>query len=214
MPSDPEEIQDDSVDRQEPLRLSGRLEPSHLSLSLSGRLVRDLSPVVGVARCVMGHRWHHPAMRSSVAAQLVGNETPGLASLCRQQPVEEALSGEPISTRLDEDVDRVAVLVDSPPEIVPFTADGDEELVQVPGVAHATSSPGEVAGVHRAELATPLPDGLVGDDDPAFGEEIFDVSEAEAEAVVQPDCVADDLGWESVSAVARRIGFHRVSLPG
>ena len=49
MPSDPEEIQDDSVDRQELLCLSGRLEPSHLSLPLSGWLVGDLGPVVGVA---------------------------------------------------------------------------------------------------------------------------------------------------------------------
>jgi len=39
MPSDPEEIQDDAVGRQESLRLSGGLEPAHLSLSLSRRLV-------------------------------------------------------------------------------------------------------------------------------------------------------------------------------
>ena len=49
MPSDPEEIQDDSVDRQESLRLSSGLEPSHLSLSLSSWLVRGFSPIVGVA---------------------------------------------------------------------------------------------------------------------------------------------------------------------
>ncbi len=55
MSSDPEEIQDDSVDRQESLRLSGGLESSHLSLSLSGWLVRDFSPVVGVASGVVDH---------------------------------------------------------------------------------------------------------------------------------------------------------------
>ena len=48
MPSDSEEIQDHSVDRQEPLRLSGGFEPAHLSLSLSRRLMRDFGPVVGV----------------------------------------------------------------------------------------------------------------------------------------------------------------------
>jgi hypothetical protein len=32
--------------------------------------------------------------------------------------------------------------------------------------------------------------------------------------VVQPDRVADDLGWEAVSAVGRRIGSHRASLAG
>ena len=53
MAPDPKEIQDDSVDRQESLRLSGGLEPSHLSLPLSGCLVRDFSTIVGVSACVV-----------------------------------------------------------------------------------------------------------------------------------------------------------------
>ncbi len=53
MASNPEEIQDDSVDRQESLRLGGGLEPSHLSLPLSGWLVGDFGPIVGVASGVM-----------------------------------------------------------------------------------------------------------------------------------------------------------------
>ena len=44
MPSDSEEILDDSVDRQETLRLGSGFEPSHLSFALPSRLVRDLSP--------------------------------------------------------------------------------------------------------------------------------------------------------------------------
>ncbi len=55
MPSDSEEIQDDPVDRQESLRLSRRLEPSHLPPALSGRLVRDLNSIVGVASGVVNH---------------------------------------------------------------------------------------------------------------------------------------------------------------
>ena len=46
-----------------------------------------------------------------------------------------------------------------------------------------------------------------------LGEEIFDISEAQTESVVEPDGVAGDLGRESVSGVARCIGFHRCSLP-
>jgi len=49
MPADAEQIQDDSVDGEESLRLSSGLEPSHLSLSLPGWLVGDFRPVVGVA---------------------------------------------------------------------------------------------------------------------------------------------------------------------
>ena len=51
--SDTEEILNDSMDRQESLRLSGRLEPSHLPLALSCRLVRDFNSIVGVSACVV-----------------------------------------------------------------------------------------------------------------------------------------------------------------
>ncbi len=46
MSADPEEIQYESVHREEPLRMHGGPEPAHLSLALSRRLMRDLSPVV------------------------------------------------------------------------------------------------------------------------------------------------------------------------
>jgi hypothetical protein len=125
MPSDPEEIQDDSVDRQGLLCLSGRLEPSHLPLAL----------------------------------------------------------------------------------------DGHEELVQVPRVAQATLSPLELSSVLRTKLPRPLSDGLVGHDDAPLGEEVFDISDAQKESVVQPDGVADDLGREPVSVIARRFGIRPRSLP-
>jgi hypothetical protein len=51
MPSDPEEIQDDSVDRQGLLCLSGRLEPSHLPLALDGH--EELVQVPRVAQATL-----------------------------------------------------------------------------------------------------------------------------------------------------------------
>ena len=51
--SDTEEILRDSVQRQESLGLSIRLERSHLSLPLSGWLVGDFGPIVGVASGVV-----------------------------------------------------------------------------------------------------------------------------------------------------------------
>ena len=43
--------------------------------------------------------------------------------------------------------------------------------------------------------------------------EVLDVSEAQAESVIEPDGVGDDLGRESVPAVARCWRAHSVSLP-
>ena len=53
--------------------------------------------------------------------------------------------------------------------------------------------------VGEAEGLAPVPDGFVRDGDAAVCEEVFDVAEAQSEAVVEPDGVADDGGWESVA---------------
>ncbi len=151
-------------------------------------------------------------MGCSVAPQLVGDQAPGLASLTFQELAEEALGRTSIATRLDEDVDHVAVLVHGTPELLPLPPDGHQELVQVPGVAQEPWSPPERPGILGTELPTPLPDALVGDGDPQFCEEIFDIPEAQTETMLEPDGVADDLGWESVSVVAGNLASHRPTL--
>ena len=132
-------------------------------------------------------------MRCTVASQLVGDQPPGLVSLTFQQLSEEAFSRTPIAARLDEDVDHVAVLVNRTPEIVLLTPDVHEEFIQVPRIAQATLSPLEPTRILRTELPTPLSDGFVGDQDPPLCQEIFDITEAQAKAMVEPDSVADYL---------------------
>ena len=58
---------------------------------------------------------------------------------------------------------------------------------------------------------SPQSNGFVGDDDTPLGQQEFNVSEAEAEHVIQPDRVADDLGGKSVTIVWIR-GRLRVTL--
>jgi hypothetical protein len=115
---------------------------------------------------------------------------------------------------LNQDVDHVSILIDGPPEVVPLALDIHEELVQVPNVSQLPLSAPEPPGVAWAELPTPLPDGLVGDDDSSLRQELLNVSEAQAEAVVQPDGVTDDLRRKSVSAVAASIGIHQPKSAG
>ena len=52
------------------------------------------------------------------------------------------------------------------------------------------------ARIRRPERATPLPNGLVGDCDPALGQEILGIAEADTKAVVEPDGVTDDFRRE------------------
>ena len=53
---------------------------------------------------------------------------------------------------------------------------------------------------------------FVGDHDAAFRPDQLDITEAEAENVVQPDRVADDLSWKPMSRIRGGFGYHGVSL--
>ena len=48
---------------------------------------------------------------------------------------------------------------------------------------------------------TPETDRFTADGDAAFGQEIFDISVAQVEAIAEPDGVADDIWRESVTFV-------------
>jgi hypothetical protein len=52
-----------------------------------------------------------------------------------------------------------------------------------------------------AELVAPEPHRLVGRFDSPLGEQVFDVAVAEVEAMVEPDRVLDDGGWETVPLI-------------
>ena len=154
MTSDTEKIEDESVHRQEALRVSGRLEPAHLSLALSGRLMKAFRSIVLVSGGAMNHRRYGPAVGSRIAAKLVRDQSSRLTALPLQQHTEKACRGTPIAPGLDEDIDHIAVLVDGTPQILPLALDGHEQFVQVPGVAQASSPATERPGVRRTECPT------------------------------------------------------------
>ena len=144
-------------------------------------------------RCAAG-RW--------VTAQFVGDQPSRGTALPFQQLPEEAQDRSPIAPRLHEDVDHVAVFIDCPPQILLAPLDPDEQLVQMPGVAHAAPAAPQPPCVVEPERPTPLPDRLIRHRDTPFGEEIFDIPETQAETVVEPDGVTDDFRGESVSTIA------------
>ena len=128
MTSDAEEIENDSVHRQESLRVGGGFEPSHLSLALSRGLVSEFRPVIFVLLGAVNRRRQDRAVGGRVAAKLIGDQSSWLTALTFQQLTKKALGGMSITLGLDEDVDHIAVLVDSPPEILLPTLDIHEQL--------------------------------------------------------------------------------------
>src|SRR3954464_473420 len=91
-----------------------------------------------------------------------------------------------------------------PPQPVLLAGDPDLDLVQVPLIAGTGQPPADLVREALAELEAPLPHGLGADVDAAGGQQLLDHPQAEREAEVEPDRVADDLRREPVAGVGGR----------
>ena len=160
----------------------------------------------------MPHLGHHFAVRNSVAAQSVGDEAPRLELEAGQQPFEEAFGGCGVAAALHQDVEHDAALVHRAPEVMPLAVDAQEDLIEVPSVARFRSPLTELAGKVGAEPEAPLPDALVRNADPTLGQDQLDLTQAQAEDMVEPDGVADDRSREAVAGVPGQLGNHAISL--
>jgi hypothetical protein len=59
----------------------------------------------------------------------------------------------------------------------------------------------QVSRDHGSEMVHPTPNRLIRHRHSAFRQQIFDVA-AEGEPEVEPNCLVDDLGWETIPTVA------------
>jgi hypothetical protein len=81
-------------------------------------------------------------------------------------------------------------------------ADGDRDVDLHDITAIASMLALQSLRAESTELDAPEPDGLIADCNATLSQEIFDIAVAEVEAIVQPDCIADDIGRESVTFVS------------
>ncbi len=88
-------------------------------------------------------------------------------------------------------------------------SDGDDALIEVPLVAGAGQPATDSVRERLAELARPLPHGLVAHGDAAGGQHLLHHAQAERETEVEPDGVADDLGRREAVAGVGGLGRRR-----
>src|SRR5512132_4201270 len=107
----------------------------------------------------------------------------------------------------------MAVLIDGTPEIVALAFDRQTHLIQVLFVPGSRASAPELIGILLPELPAPLADRFIRDDDAACKQQFFNIAVAQAEPVVQPNPMADDLSWETMVLVTGgRGGVHEMSM--
>jgi hypothetical protein len=202
MPSWTEVLGDGPIGGEEPLRVSWRLESLHAPLPLTGGLVGILRTVVEVAVLAMFDAGQEFPLRGTVALELIGHDDPRDVLAPFEELAEELLRGFLVPPALHQDIEDMTVLIDGPPQIVPLTTDREKDLIQMPLVTLLRAPAPELIGILLAEFATPFPDGFVRDDHAADEQEFFHIAVTEAKPVVQPDAMADNLGWKTVMLVA------------
>ena len=148
----------------------------------------------------------------AIAAQTISDLASRSVFRPMQQAFEETLGSRAVPPLLHQDVQHDAMLVHCPPQIVQHAPDADEHLVEVPGVSRLWSAPAQPAGEVGAKLQAPVPDTFVGHYDAALRQDQLDVPQAEAEDVIQPDRVANDVRRKSVPGIGGALRFYLRSL--
>ena len=153
-------------------------------------------------------------LSDTVASQLVGHDHPRHTLKTFQQSLEEPFRGGPITSGLNQDVEHNAILIDRAPEIVLHALDPNEHLIEIPLVSWLRPAAAAAYAISeiRAEFLAPPPHRLIGDDNASFTQDQLNIAQAEAEHMVQPHGMADDLGREPMTIVGVGRSLHAASL--
>jgi hypothetical protein len=89
-----------------------------------------------------------------------------------------------------------------------LAVDLDEDFIDIECIAIATVLSLQTSGTERAELDPPQSDCFAADSSTSLGEKIFNIAMAEVEALVEPDCVRNDIWREAMPFVC----VHRLIL--
>ncbi len=174
--------------------------------------MRDLGAIVGIWLGIVGNSRQDGSAGRTIALQLVGDDPQRFLTLTAQQSVKESLGCTLIAATLQQNIDDIPVLIHGTPKILLPAVDSDEEFVQIPGITETTLFLFQTSGKVGSEFPAPSPDGLVRNNDSAFGQKIFHIPKAETEAMIDPYGVSDDFRRETVSVVTESGALHEMSL--
>jgi hypothetical protein len=150
-----EQIIHSGMNTQESLRLPRRFEAAHTPFSHTSRLVRKLCPVIGVLGRIVNCLWHKFSMRNTIASQLVRHNLSRFSLVIFQQPLEETLCSCTVTTSLEKHINYLAILVNSPPQVLPLTTYFYKNLVDIKCIAEPLMSFFQSLSILRPELVAP-----------------------------------------------------------
>ncbi len=96
-----------------------------------------------------------------------------------EQSLEKPFGGFAISTLLQININHLAILINSSPEIVLFAVDLHEYLIQKISIAKSRVPPPKASGKFGTKLVNPEPNGFIADIDVAFNQKILHIPDTE-----------------------------------
>jgi hypothetical protein len=93
-----------------------------------------------------------------------------------------------------------------------LTVDFHKDFIDVEGITIASMLSRQSTSTNGAKLDAPKTNRFSGNSDASFRQKIFDITVAEIESMVEPDCIADDIGREPVAFIS--IHWAIVSIAG
>jgi len=163
--------------------------------------VRDLSAIVEISALTVLDTRQDLALCGRVALEFVRHDNARNVPQALQQLAEEPPSGCSTAPALDQDVEDISVLIDRAPKVVLLSADADEHLVHVPLVARSWSAPLQHIGEDPAKAQALLADALIADHDPTRRQDQLNISQAQAEAVIEPYGMLDNLARKAEATI-------------
>lgn len=113
--------------------------------------------MIEVAVLPMFHTGQDLALRRPLVVRLVRADHPRHIGQALRQLAKARLRGLLIPLPLHEDIQDVAVLIHRPPEIVPFTVDGEKHLIQTLRTPRSGPLVPQVMGIGLPALPAPIP---------------------------------------------------------
>ena len=129
-----------------------------------------------------------------------------------KQLPEETLGRIRVTVLLNQDVQNHPILINGSPEIMDLAPDPDEDLIQVPFISRLRPTALEGSGILPAEANAPFTDAFVADGHATSRQDQLDIPQAEAEAMIQPDRVGDDLRRKTEASVGILVSAHGTTL--
>src|SRR5208282_5648592 len=183
--------------REEFLRRAGALEPLHLALPPPRRLMRILSSIVLPSPALMPPFDPDLPDRGAIRSQVVGDQSLRNEGILLQELAHQFQRRLLVSLGLDQHVEDLALRVDGPPKVDHPAAYFQIDLVQMPSRMRPQAALSQVGRNHWSEMVRPAPNRLIRHRHSAFGQQIFDVTQAEGEPEVEPYRLVNDLRRET-----------------